>query len=70
MNMISICVVHMYQMMCSTFLSVRWLLFHVAILTFPACSVWNNSSSAFLQVLAIVVLNVIWLLRSSCGMSV
>ena len=70
MNMISICVAHMYQAMCSAFLSVRWLLFHVAILTFPACSVWNSSSSAFLHVLAIVELNVMWLVRSSCGMSV
>ena len=70
MNMISICVAHMYQAMCSAFLSVRRLLFHVAIFTLPACSVWNNSSSAFLQVLAIVVLNDMWLLRSSCGVSV
>ena len=65
MNMISICVAHMYQAMCFAFLSVRWLLFHVAILTLPACSVWNNSSSAFFQVPVMVVLNDMWLLRSS-----
>ena len=70
MNMMSICVAHMYHAMYSAFLSVRWLLFHVAVLTLPACSVWNNSSSAFLQVPVMVALNDMWLLRSNCGVSV
>ena len=70
MKRTSISIEATYHAMYSALVSVIWLQFHVAALKLPSLFVWNNISSAALHVLVMSELKVMWLDRSSCGLSV